>query len=72
MTVEDTAMPVCPIHHGRTAKSVRGKLCFCGRQVYFPRVTAHKAHMERVVIAHAVYSLTPPHFSIGKAVNMRD
>jgi hypothetical protein len=30
VAVKDTAMPVSPIHHGRTAKSVRGKLCFRG------------------------------------------
>ena len=51
---------------------MRRKLCFRGHQAYFPRFTAHIAHTERVVIAHVLYSLTPPHFSIGKAVNMRE
>ena len=51
---------------------MRGKLRFRGHQAYFPRFTAHIAHTERVVIAHALYTPTPPHFTIGKAVKMRD
>jgi hypothetical protein len=62
-------MPVRPVHHGRTTKSMRRKLCFRGHQATFPRFTAHIAHTERVVIAHALYRPAPPHFSIGKAVN---
>jgi hypothetical protein len=27
--------------------------------------------MERIVIARAIYSLNPPRFSIGNAVNLR-
>jgi hypothetical protein len=72
MAMEDTAMPVRPIHHGRHTKSVRRKLCSRGHQAYFPRFTAHIAHMERVVITHALYSPAPPHLSIGKPVNWSD
>ena len=50
---------------------MRRKLCFRGHQAYFPRFTAHIAHTKRVT-AHAPYSPSPPHFSIGKAVNLRE
>ena len=36
-----------------------------------PSLTAHVAHMERVT-AHARYSPTPRHFSIGKVGNTQD
>ena len=51
---------------------MRRKLCFRGHQAYIPRFTAHIVHTKWVVIAHALYSPTPPHFSIGKAVNMSE
>ncbi len=47
---------------------MRRKLCFRDHLAYFPRFTAHIAHTKRVT-AHALYSPSPPHFSIGKAVN---
>ena len=51
---------------------MRRKLSFRGHQAYFPRFTVHIAHTKRWVTEHAPYSLAPPHFSIGKAVYMRD
>jgi hypothetical protein len=46
-------------------------LCFHGNQAYFSRFTAYIVHTNWVT-AHVCYSSSPPHFSIGKAVNIRD